>query len=281
MPYTARITRKNPSCLILLIDQSGSMADSWAGKPKRKDEGVATVVNRLLYDLMVACTPKGEPWDYYHIGAIGFGATVGPTFSGTLAGRELVPMSEIANNPARIEEREQKVEDGTGGLVTQRVKFPIWFDPVANGNTPMREALGSVHRILSGWLPQHSKARPPVVILVTDGESTDGDPTEMMKAVTDLTSEDGNVVLFNVHLSSNPKLTPISFPSAPTRFDDPYAQMLFDNASVLTPPQREIAAKVYHIEATETTKGFVLNAQPEDLIIALNIGSEDKQGVER
>jgi hypothetical protein len=39
--------------------------------------------------------------------------------------------------PARVETRTKKVSDGAGGLVDQAVKFPIWFDAVASGGTPM------------------------------------------------------------------------------------------------------------------------------------------------
>ena len=31
MPYTAEVSRTNPSCLIFLIDQSASMEDSFGG----------------------------------------------------------------------------------------------------------------------------------------------------------------------------------------------------------------------------------------------------------
>ena len=62
-----------------------------------------------------------------------------------------MPISEVAANPARVDERVRKVEDGTGGLVDQKVKFPIWFDPMANGGTPMCQALTRAHSIVAGF----------------------------------------------------------------------------------------------------------------------------------
>jgi Mg-chelatase subunit ChlD len=80
------------------------------------------------------------------------------------------------------------VDDGAGGLVDQTVKFPIWFDPVANGGTPMCAALGRATTILQGWLAQHPDCFPPIVINITDGEATDGDPTGPAKTLTSLSS---------------------------------------------------------------------------------------------
>src|SRR5438309_8265074 len=131
MPYTAEISRSTPSCLLFLIDRSGSMDDPFgAGESKRKKaDGVADAINRLLQNLVIKCAKSEGVRDYYHVGVIGYGgdstaARVSAAFSGSLAGREIVPLSEIANAPARIEERAKKVSDGAGGLVEQKVKFP-------------------------------------------------------------------------------------------------------------------------------------------------------------
>ena len=49
MPYSAEISRTNPSCLLFLIDQSGSMEDPFGGEASRqKAEGVADAINRLI-----------------------------------------------------------------------------------------------------------------------------------------------------------------------------------------------------------------------------------------
>ena len=111
-------------------------------------------------------------------------------------------ITEIANSPARIEERTKKVDDGAGGLVDQKVRFPIWFDPVADNGTPMCQALSRAQSILSQWVTQHMSSFPPTFIHITDGESTDGDPTSAAEDARKLATIDGNVLLFNVHLSS-------------------------------------------------------------------------------
>src|SRR5437763_11169830 len=178
MAYTAEISRTNPSCFVLLIDQSGSMSDPFGAGDAgtQKANGAADAINRLLQNLVIKCAKSEGVRDYYSVGVLGYGSNSGPAFGGALAGRELVPISEIADNPARVEERTKKVDDGAGGLVDQTVKFPVWFDPVANGATPMCAALDRAQQIMSAWAGQHAASYPPIVINITDGESTDGDP---------------------------------------------------------------------------------------------------------
>jgi len=173
------------------------MGDAFSvGDSKRsKAEGLADAVNRLLQNLVIKCAKEEGVRDPYNVGVIAYGANVGPAFSGPLAGKEMASISEIANLPARVEERLRKVEDGAGGLVDQKVRFPVWFDPVANGATPMCQALKQAHSILQLWLNQHPNCSPPIVINVTDGEATDGDPEDAAKSIKQLSSSDGKVLL--------------------------------------------------------------------------------------
>lgn len=273
MPYSAEISRANPSCFVFLIDQSGSMADPFgAGESsRRKADGVADAINRLLQNLVIKCAKEEGVRDYYHVGVIGYGAHVGPAFSGPLAGRELVPISEAGNMPARIEERTKKVDDGAGGLVDQAIRFPIWFDPVANGGTPMCQALGVTQRILQGWLSQHPACFPPIVINITDGEATDGDPSGPADAIRKLSSNDGEVLLFNVHLSSQ-RAAPIEFPDTEVGLPDQFAQLLFRMSSPLPAYMRSIAQQEGY-RVSEGTRGFVFNADIVAVIRFLDIGT--------
>jgi hypothetical protein len=105
MSYNAEISRTNPSCFLFLIDQSGSMSDPFGGgeSNRRKADEVADAINKLLQNLVIRCAKAEGVRDYYHVGVIGYGAMVGPAFSGALAGKELVPISQVAMQPARVE----------------------------------------------------------------------------------------------------------------------------------------------------------------------------------
>ncbi|MBI3950237.1 MAG: VWA domain-containing protein [Acidobacteria bacterium] len=177
MPYTAEISRVNPSCFLFLIDQSGSMSDLFPEVGCSKAQGLADAVNRLLQTLATRCAKGEEVRDYFDVGVIGYGQNIGPVLQGPLAGRDLVSISEIAFNPAKLETKIRKVPDGAGGLVEQNFQLPIWLDPVHNGGTPMCEALRRAKSLLEGWVVAHPTSYPPTVIHITDGESTDGDPS--------------------------------------------------------------------------------------------------------
>lgn len=272
VPYTAEISRTNPSCFLFLIDQSGSMKDSFgADSGKRKCDGVADAINRLLQNLVIKCAKAEGVRDYYHVGVIGYGHRSGPAFAGPLAGRELVPVSEVAANPARVDERSKKVDDGAGGLVDQTVKFPIWFDPVAHGGTPMCQAIRRASTVLQGWLGQHPDSFPPIVINITDGEATDGDPAGPARELCGLASTDGNVLLFNLHLSSQ-KATPVEFPDSEEALPDAYAKLLFNMSSKLPEYMRGIAQEE-GFRVSENTRGFVFNADIVSVIRFLDIGT--------
>jgi hypothetical protein len=273
MAYSAEISRVNPSCFLFVIDQSGSMQDVVSGSTRSKAQGVADAINKLLQNLVIKCAKSEGVRDYYHVGVIGYGQGVAPAFGGALAGRDLAPIGEIANSPTRIEERAKKVDDGAGGLVEQKTKFPIWFDAVGNGSTPMCQAMGEAHRVLAAFLAQHPNCFPPVVVHITDGESTDGDPTQAMNQVTSLASADGNIMLFNIHLSSNPDAKPIEFPDSSAQLPDPHARLLLNTASVLTPFMRAVAKQDYRLELSEQARGFVLNADMVLVITTLDIGT--------
>jgi uncharacterized protein YegL len=271
MAYSAEISRANPSCFVFVIDQSGSMNDSWGGQSgKKKKDGVADAINRLLQDLVIKCAKEEGVRDYYHVGVIGYGSSIGPAFSGALSGQSLVPISAIADTPARLEERRRKLDDGAGGLAEQTVKFPVWFEPIANGGTPMNQALGQAAVILEDFVKGHPDCFPPVVIHITDGESTDGDPAPAMGRLTALSSTDGNVLLFNLHISTNPGT--IAYPSNADGLPDAFARTLFNGASVLTDFMKQVASE-HDTSTSAGSKAFVLNATPIEVIQALDIGT--------
>jgi hypothetical protein len=238
-----------------------------------KSQAMADAINRLL-DTLVARCAKGEGvMRYFQVGVIGYGNTVGPALGGSLKDRELVWIDEIADNPLRVEERRKKESDGAGGLVEVSVMFPVWFDPVADNGTPMCQALWLAHTILENWVAQHPKSFPPVVINITDGESTDGDPYPASAAIRELETEDGNVLLLNLHLSSC-RAPQVFFPDSESGLaeQDKYAPLLFNMSSHL-PAFMRSAARDLGYTVSDTARGFVFNAEIQDAIQFLDIGT--------
>ncbi len=272
MPYKAEISRANPTCLLFLLDQSGSMSDPLGGQgPQKKADAVADVINRFLQELVLTCARTEGVRDYFQVGVLGYGNQVGAAFGGTLAGRNLVPLSDLANNPLRVEQRTKQVDDGAGGLVGKTVKFPVWFEPTAEGLTPMCEVLNAAWNILNDFIVNRPACYPPTVINITDGEATDGDPEPAAAMIRELASQDGNVLLFNIHISSLPE-QPITFPDQPAALPDDYARMLFRMSSAMTPQSLGVAGQ-QGLRLAEGARGFAFNADLVTLIRFVDIGT--------
>jgi hypothetical protein len=273
MPYAAEISRTNPTCFLFLVDQSGSMTKPFGGaQGKVKAQGVADAINRLLQNLVLKCAKSEGIRDYFHVGVIGYGLKVEPAFGGKLAGRGLVPISEIANSPLRVEQRTRKVDDGAGGLIDQKFKFPVWFEPTGNGQTPMCQALQLGRQAITEFIGRFPGCFPPLVVNITDGGATDGAPEPHAAALRNLASSDGSVLLFNAHVSSKP-VRPIEFPDREEGLPDDYARTLFRMSSLL-PPKIQVSAKNEGIPVSAATRGFVFNADLVSVIRFMDIGTK-------
>lgn len=270
MAYQAEISRRNPTCFLFLVDRSASMEDGFGDGIKRKCDGVAETLNRLLYELAIKCAKEDGIRNYYDLGVIGYGATVGSAFTGLLAARNLAPIADVAANPARIEQHVRK--SGAPGDLGKSIRIPIWFDPVAVGPTPMVEAFDLACDLLEAWILAHPHAYPPTVVNVTDGESTDGDPAKAMHRLTQLHTSDGNVLLFNVHISGERQAKSVKFPSVADGLPDAYARLLYHNASALTPFMLATARDM-DLHVGDGAKAFVMNADLMMLVQALDIGT--------
>jgi hypothetical protein len=273
MPYQAEISRSNPSCFLFLLDQSGSMSDPFSGRSgQSKADELATIINRLLASLVIRCSKDEGVRDYFEVGVLGYGGSqVKPSLACTAGNGPIVPISRLADEPLRIEDRIQKVPDGAGGLVEQSVKFPIWIDANADGGTPMTEALRQAHATVGQWVANHPHAFPPVVFNITDGEATDGDPSSAASDLRDLVTDDGAALLFNVHLSER-RAPAVEFPANYETLPDAFARRLFAMSSEL-PPHLQAAARQEGYEAAEGSRGFVFNADAAAVIQFLDIGT--------
>ncbi len=270
--YSAQITRANPTCVILLIDQSGSMSDPFSGdSARKKSDFVAEVVNHTLHDLVIRCTKTEEVRNYYYVSVIGYGRHVGTCFSGPLAARNLVSIAEVADYPLQVKSSYKRVSDGAGGWVEIPVRFPVWIHPAADGKTPMCEALATVKEILMHWLAEHPRGFPPTVLHLTDGESSDGDPNEIGQQIMSLGTNDGRVLLFNCHISTR-RTAKIEYPTGESKLPDGFARSLFQISSPL-PANFLAAAAQLGVSATNGSRGFVFNGDPSSIVQFYEIGT--------
>jgi hypothetical protein len=241
------------------------------GPPRKKAEVVADALNRLLRELAIKCAKEGGVRDYFHVAVIGYGGRVGSVFGGELAGKDLVPLSQVARYPSRVDERMKKVPDGAGGLVEQATKMPVWVEPFGQNGTPMCQAFAQARSLVDSFLTMYPDCFPPVVLNLTDGESTDGDPSQEAAKLRDLASTDGNVLLFNLHVSTQGGQATV-FPGESRELSDDYARTLFAMSSPLPPHMRNYATQE-GIAVEESSRGFVYNADMTTVVQFLDIGT--------
>ncbi|MFN6070478.1 MAG: VWA domain-containing protein, partial [Pseudanabaena sp.] len=240
-------------------------------EPIQKAQAVADAVNRLLDSLGQRCVKGNEIYNYFDVGVIGYSSEVASALNGIAGDQVIAPISKIYENPAELEKRAQKLPDGMGGLVEVYNDFPIWFKPVASGGTAMCSVLALARLLLEEWIDKHPNSYPPTIINITDGESTDGNPTEEAMLLKKLRTSDGAVLLYNIHLSAE-FTQPVSFPSTVEVLSDPYARLMFELSSPL-PHAAQKAAEKEGYKVTPDARAFMFNADPVKLIQFLDIGT--------
>lgn len=275
MSYSAEISRTTPTAFLFLVDQSGSMQDQMTNG-KSKAQFVADVLNRTLATLITRCTKSEGTRDYFHVGVLGYsGSTAENGLAGPLSHIVMHPISAIENSPLRVEDRTRRMDDGAGGLVNQSIKFPVWFDAKSSGGTPMCHAITEAAAQLAAWCDTHPDSYPPTVLHVTDGESTDGDPQNLAAQLQQIGTNDGTILMFNLHVS-NAGGDPIKFPTSDAGLHDAYARLLFQMSSPL-PPHLHKAAEEKGIRATMESRGFMFNAEVTEIVDFFDIGTRAAQ----
>ena len=278
MPYTADISRANPACFLFLIDQSGSMTQALAAQPGlRKMDQAADAINRILDTISQRCSQGMDIRDYFHIGVLGYStnATGGPIVTsilpGTTPGQPFLPISQVVD-VAEVEERQVRESDGAGGLVEVARRFPIWLRPHAEYGTPMCQALEVAAQAVGEWAGQHPDSFPPIVINVSDGAASDGNPEGPAQGIANLQTSDGNALMFNIHLSDSGGM-PTLYPDSEERLPpDEYALTMFRMSSPLPESSRSQAASL-DLSVNENSRGYVFNADGTALVQFLDIGT--------
>lgn len=273
MPYSAEITRRNPTCIVFLLDRSASMAGVLVGDQiVRQADFIGEVVNQTLQKLVIRCSKTEEVTNDYYVSAIGYGDGAQPVFDGWLSGRSVVPISEVAERPAGMEMCIRGIPDGAGGLVERRVCSPVWIRLRPGGGRSVCEAFRLVRDTLEGWLCVHRTGFPPIVLHISGGESSDGDPTRFGKSITTLSTDDGPVLLFNCYLSFHHHELTIEYPANNSSLRDEFARRLLDISSRLPDRFCEAAMRT-GLNVAKGARGFVFNADSASVLRFLDIGT--------
>ncbi len=278
MSYAADISRNNPGCFLFLIDQSGSMGEALGGQPElRKMDGAADAVNRILDAISQRCSQGMDVRDYFHIGILTYSTDergepdIRSTLPGTSPEKPFLAISDVVE-AATVEEREVRESDGAGGVVDVTRKFPMWLRPEARWGTPMCSALSAASRALHDWIVDHPDSYPPMLICITDGAATDGNPVPLAEEIMTMATSDGNVLTYNAHLSAMSAMA-VQYPSDESDVPpDEYALQMFRMSSPFPDPVVELAGGM-GLPVAARSRGYVFNADMVALVQFLDIGT--------
>ena len=208
--YTAQITRNTPTAFIFLIDQSVSMQNytTLYGEEMPMAEAVARIVNHQLNELVLRCVKGSETRDYYDIAIIGYGEKAYSGWKGELEGRDFVKPSELKEHPYKkiTTKKETRTRKGVKVVEVEEVQ---WIEAEATKSwTRVHHAFEKAKGLLDEWMEKHhdKDCYPPTIINITDGEFNGATKEYVLQQANELKSmftNDGNVILFNIHISAN------------------------------------------------------------------------------
>jgi len=266
MAHQKAINRQYKALIVFLLNQSRSMENPIANRKRRKIDELTAEINAWLEDLVISSSRETGIKDFFDVAVIGYSTDeqanpiIGPAMIGPLAGRDIVTIREIADCPARLDTvKESMLDEDTGEMLSILLQKPIWIDPVTRGQAPICSAIVKACEIIDAWIPQHSRSFPPIVINITDGESSEGDPTPYADSLKQRATEDGAVLFLNCCLSSV-AADSFLFKGNDEALSDGITRRLFAMSSVLPDSWREsLNTSSFPHSREPNARGFACN----------------------
>ncbi len=276
--YTQEITRKHRSAILLLIDRSASMQEIVCmGKHNvSKAEAVTIIASAILTELIDRCHRIEGLRNYYDVAVIGYG---NDTVEMLLGEEDFISIERLARRECTSHRISYEVELPNGESRIVEHNTSLWFEPKAEGNTPMYEALLKALTLVERWClhEQNRDSFPPIVVNITDGEMSDCNPSELLDISTIIrrqATNDGNTLLLNIHIEPSVKTKALIFPTKEELQGASAATRLFAEASSVMPElfnQDIIRLKGEGYKPPFIGMGY--NANILELLSIINIGS--------
>lgn len=276
--YSQEITRQHRTAFILALDRSGSMQESvrFGKKVMSKAEAVSIIANALITELIDRCRRTDSLRNYYDVAVVGYSNDNIEMLLGRDGMLSIDDLSRISPRRRTLSDEEQLSEQNSA--IFQH-SLDEWFTPHAEGNTPMYEAMLRVRDLAKKWCEksENRQSFPPVVINITDGEASDCDDNELRdicEQIKRIATDDGNVLLINIHISTDSTLPAIIFPMAEELTGaGRYSRLLAECSSIMPSAFDNAICEMKGRGATPPFFGMGYNASIIELLSMVNIGS--------
>lgn len=242
-------------------------------------EAAARIVNNQINELVLRCVKMGDTRHYYDIAVVGYGVEAYSGWQGELEGRGFVSPEELKSHPytkivTRKETRTRK------GVQVKEVEQVQWVSARHDGSwTHYHEAFDYAKRLLDDWMEKHhdKDCYPPTVIHITDGEFNHATKDEVMQKANELKAmftNDGNVILFNIHFTANLNANSAACPIDKSELGgNTYAETLFNMSSLLPERYNPDIARCLNDNRAGRHVAMGVNADATTLIKLMDIGT--------
>jgi hypothetical protein len=256
--------RAQTALVVLVLDRS--VADPYSGSLQTPLPRLQDHANDLLKQLSKF---SDAPID---VAIVSYGLDSGgevevrSAFEGPLAGQTIVPASELAAGAMRVEEFEEQVSNGIGGLITVNRKKPIYFDVEPTAGAPPVTAFEEIARLCGEWSGKHPGAcLPPIVMHLTRGRLEPGDVDWAAGALARAATTAGPPTLYHLIVSEQPHKS-LAYPDADDEITDANLKKLWSVTTLLQGREQLASTKR---SLTAASRGLVINGKFDLLITSL------------
>lgn len=265
--YKNSFTRANPGLIVILVDQSGSMDESWSNG-RTLAENASNSVNSVVNEIVLKLTlPNGNVKKSIFLTIIGYGQD--DDNANVIVDDWINDVDEnfpVENIPVATRE----------GLINQDCIKVI--DCITGCLTPMASAFKIAKDIVEAWMQLHNTVDDPtpVIVNISDGVPTDGADAVIghAKEIKALSIPDGNPQIFNIHLSPSGG-TEVQFPKDSSSLPDSFAKFLFEISSEVSSDLINEIPSLIGKKISGGERLFMSNVHnPADLTAFLKIGTK-------
>jgi hypothetical protein len=255
------VTPEQPAVIAFVLDRSvedpygGDLNNACARLQERLNDLLGEVVKHGGGAIDVAIVSYGAD--------SGGEAEVRAAFEGPLSGRSFVRDNELESGALRIDEFDEQVPDGVGGLITIPRKRPILVEVEPTAACPAAPAFGELAGMLSGWCAEHPACSlPPVVLHLTRGRQDAGELEAALGQLAAVGTSAGATVVYHQIASEQPHPS-LAYPDSDEKFEDEGLKALWRASGPLL-GREALAESKPNISAG--SRGFVVNGKFDQLL---------------
>lgn len=257
MSYKKEMTINHPGLIMMLIDSSGSMISSHQGNYSKIQSAINSH-NRAILELLVLNTGKEGIKNKCDVVAIEYGNNT-----------RVIHQKDLITFANESDQLTTSPMNSDGGIIDVPMYLP---NLKAGGGTPMSQAFEMAYQKAIVFCQNNPDSCPPLILNITDGAPNNSVTTaEIIKKCQSLSTNDGNVLVFNFHISNNGS-GEVLFPIDRNELLDSTGKFLYDTASVAPMSLVERGA-AQGLSIKENSKLMVSNASATTLTKVILFGS--------